>query len=68
MNCDIIGRHWYLEDDNGRKLGVALSKSKAIRQVSVGSIAPNVERRAFPYFGHECDTSKANVVEGDWAK
>ena len=46
-------------------LGVALSKSKAIRRVSAGSIAANVESRAFRCFGHDCSTCSANIVAGD---
>ena len=49
-------------------LGVALSKSKAIRCVLVGLIAPNAEIKAFLCFGHDCNTSKAGIAVGDCAK
>ena len=48
--------------------GVALSKLKDIRCVLVGSIAPNAKRMAFHCFGHDCNTSKADIAVGDCAK
>ena len=52
----------------GGSLGVALSKSKAIRRVSAGSIVPNTESKAFRCFGHDYNISKADIVVGNFAK
>ena len=48
-----------------RILGVDLSKIKAIRRESVGSMAPNVESKAFLYLGHDCNTSKIDIAARD---
>ena len=49
-------------------LGVALSKSKAIRYESVGLMAPNTGIMAFIFFGHDRNTSKADIAVRYWAK
>ena len=47
---------------------MAFSKSKSIRRASTGLIVPNVENKAFRYFGHDCNTSKSELAMGDCAK
>lgn len=47
--------------------GVALSKSKPIRQESVRSIAPRAKSMDFRWVGYVCRTSNANIDEGDCA-
>ena len=46
-------------------LGVALSKSKAIRRKLAGSMAPNVESKAFRCFGNYFNTSRGDIAVGD---
>ena len=43
-------------------LGVTLSKSKAIRCESAGSIAPKAESKAFLCFVQDCRTSKVDIA------
>ena len=41
---------------------MALSKSKSIRREPARSMAHNVENKDFLYFGHDCNTSKADMA------
>lgn len=49
-------------------IGLALSRSKTITCESKGSIAPNMENRAFCCLGHDCRNSKADMATCDCAK